>query len=99
MRQLVPYYSFLVPALVTRYPWLRSLPEAEQLHFARAYASALTRAHAERSDRPLAILLAQWEYTASVHADPALLAAMLRPIVPDEATGKPVEVPPRPLDA
>ena len=98
MRSLAPYYSFLVPALVTRYPWLIALDESDLNTFARAYLTALARAQATRDSQPLRSLLFQWEYTASLHADPTLLASLLAPIIEDAVTGTPALMPPPTLD-
>ena len=75
------------------YPWTRSLPEADRKAFVSRYMQVLADCVAHTDFQPLAILLNQWAYTASVYKDKTLLAALQAPIQADPISGQPAEMP------
>ncbi len=80
--------SGLIPVMEGMYPWMASLPRADQKTFVHRYADVLAECAAHRDFQPLVILLSQWEYTASLHRDEKLMSALLAPIVTDGVTGE-----------
>jgi len=80
--------SALIPVMEGMYPWIKSLPKGDQKIFVHRYADVLVECATHRDFQPLAILLSQWEYTASLHRDDKVMSALLAPIVTDSVTGE-----------
>lgn len=80
--------SALIPVMAGMYPWMESLSKADQKIFVHRYADVLVECATHRDFQPLAILLSQWEYTASLHRDKKVMTALLAPIVTDGVTGE-----------
>jgi hypothetical protein len=71
-------------------PWLRFLPVVEREAFYRELFECVIGSVELGTMAPVAQLLADWQATAAVHADPALAEHMRRPAV---AEGAPVARP------
>jgi hypothetical protein len=77
-------------AMKHAYPWLASLPSEDQKNFAGLYAKVVAACAAHDDFQPLAVFLNQWRYTASVHGNEMLLAALTGTVVEDEVSGRKV---------
>lgn len=71
--------------LARRYGWIKFLPQDGRSTFAREYIDTLHACASIGNTKPLDEMLSSWKATAEVHADPALLAKLTRPL--PEAVG------------
>jgi hypothetical protein len=71
-------------------PWLKFLPAGDLETFILELVDVTRAAAAIDNLSPVAVLLAQWQHTAEVYADPSLLAAVTRGV---EGDFGPVPVP------
>ncbi len=77
--------------LAHRYPWIRFLPDDARQSFAREYVETLHACASVGNPARLDEMIHSWKATAEIHADPALLADLTRPLA--ASTGRRV---PRP---
>ena len=61
-------------------PWVTFLPEGDRQTFVRELIKTAEAAGELGSMAPLAQLLVEWKATAAIHADPALVVELKRPI-------------------
>jgi hypothetical protein len=72
-----------VDVLVEEFPWVSLLPESDRLHFVLDFVRAVGASAELGKWSVLAQVLVEWKATASVYADPALLAELTRPLEED----------------
>lgn len=65
----------LLPSVL---PWARFLPEADRAEFAQDFIATAEAAGSTGNLAPLAQMLAEWQHTAEVHADPDLYRVLTR---------------------
>jgi hypothetical protein len=70
----------LAAVLETRFPWVRLLPADDRLTFTREFVDTLAACVSVGTSARLHELIGDWKATASIHADPALVAALKRPL-------------------
>jgi hypothetical protein len=72
-----------VDALTEEFPWLDLLPEAERRQFAGDFVRAVQASAEIGRWSVLAQVIIEWKATAAVHADPALIEELTRPLDDD----------------
>jgi hypothetical protein len=72
-----------VGALTEEFPWLDLLPETDRRQFATDFVRAVQASAELGRWAVLAQVIVEWKATATVHADPALLEELTRPLDDD----------------
>jgi hypothetical protein len=70
----------LAVVLETRFPWMRLLPPEDRLAFTREFVDTLAACVSVGTSARLHELIGDWKATAAIHADPALVAELKRPL-------------------
>lgn len=70
-------------ALVEEFPWVDLLPEADRARFVADFVRAVGASAELGRWSVLAQVLVEWKATAAVHADPALVVELSRPLDDD----------------
>ena len=72
-----------VAVLVEEFPWLDVLPEVDRRQFATDFVRAVAASAELGRWSVLAQVIVEWTATATVHADPALVEELSRPLSDD----------------
>jgi hypothetical protein len=96
MRHDPAVLTMAVHVLPAVFPWVRHLDEDERKEFAAEWLAALSSATAMGNNAEVEVVVAAWQHTAEIYADPELYAILTRqddgidygpvpqPEVPDE---------------
>lgn len=75
-----------VAALTEEFPWLDLLPKVERHQFARDFTRAVQASAELGRWTVLAQVIVEWQATAAIHADPALVRELTGPLDDDFGT-------------
>jgi hypothetical protein len=80
MRQDPAAPAMAVHALPAVFPWVRYLDEDEREEFATEWLGALNAAAALANNAGVEVVVATWQHTAEIYADPELYAKLRGPL-------------------
>jgi hypothetical protein len=81
LAELAPRMAQQLPEVFAhQFPWVRFLPDAEKLQFAKEFVDMTVACASIGNTRPLRELVEDWRRTATVHADPELAKELARPL-------------------
>jgi Family of unknown function (DUF6247) len=72
--------TLAVQVLPTVFPWIRHLPEDERGEFAAEWLATLTAAAEMDNNAAVETVVATWQHTAEIYADPELYAILTREV-------------------
>lgn len=91
MRRDPMVLTMAVQVLPAVFPWVRYLDEDEQKEFAAEWLAALSSGSAMGNTAAVEVVVAAWQHTAEIYADPELYARLSEPL--DDADYGPARPP------
>lgn len=93
MRRDPVVMTLAVQVLPSVFPWVRHLPEDARVEFAAEWLDTLNAATELENNAAVEGVVAAWQHTAEIYADPELYAILTRKIDDDDFDGGPVPPP------
>jgi Family of unknown function (DUF6247) len=93
MRRDPAVMTLAVQVLPSVFPWVRHLPEDAWEEFAAEWLDTLNAATELENNAAVEGVVAAWQHTAEIYADPELYAILTRKIDDDDFDGGPVPPP------
>lgn len=91
MRRDPMVLKMAIQVLPAVFPWVRHLPEDAHPEFAAEWLAALSSGAAMGNNAAVETVVAAWQHTAEIYADPELFAKLTRPL--DDVDYGPVPCP------
>jgi hypothetical protein len=93
MRRDPAVMTLAVQVLPSVFPWVRHLPEDARGEFSAEWLDTLNAATELENNAAVEGVVAAWQHTAEIYADPELYAILTRKIDDDDFDGGPVPPP------